>query len=39
MTEKIGGFMFPLFASKIPSFDQSFEKFTADLKAKAEAGS
>lgn len=37
MTEKIGGMMFPLFASKIPSFDESFEKFTADLKKEAEA--
>ena len=36
MTEKIGGFMFPLFANKIPSFDESFEKFTADLKKEAE---
>lgn len=37
MTEKIGGFMFPLFANKIPSFDESFEQFTADLKKMAEA--
>jgi uncharacterized protein YndB with AHSA1/START domain len=36
MTEKIGGFMFPLFANKIPSFDKSFEQFTADLKKEAE---
>jgi len=36
MTEKIGGLMFPLFASKIPSFDASFEEFTADLKKEAE---
>ncbi|MEO9513588.1 MAG: SRPBCC domain-containing protein [Flavobacteriaceae bacterium] len=36
MTEKIGGFMFPLFANKIPSFDASFEQFTADLKKEAE---
>lgn len=36
MTERIGGFMFPLFANKIPSFDQSFEQFTADLKKEAE---
>ena len=36
MTEKIGGFMFPLFANKIPPFDQSFEQFTADLKKEAE---
>ncbi|UTW68259.1 SRPBCC domain-containing protein [bacterium SCSIO 12643] len=37
MTEKIGGFMFPLFANKIPSFDASFEQFTQDLKKKAES--
>ena len=37
MTEKIGGFMFPLFASKIPSFDKSFEDATADLKKAAES--
>ncbi len=37
MSEKIGGPMFPLFASKIPSFDESFEKFTADLKKAAES--
>ena len=37
ITEKIGGLMFPLFASKIPSFDQSFEQFAADLKKKAES--
>lgn len=36
MTEKIGGPIFPLFASKIPSFDASFTKFAADLKAAAE---
>ncbi|MEM8901572.1 MAG: SRPBCC domain-containing protein [Bacteroidota bacterium] len=36
MTEKIGGPMFPLFANKIPSFDESFEQFTADLKKEAE---
>ena len=36
MTEKIGGPLFPLFASKIPSFDESFEQFAADLKKKAE---
>ena len=36
MTEKIGGFMFPLFAKKIPSFDDSFEQFAGDLKAEAE---
>ncbi|KAA9110220.1 SRPBCC domain-containing protein [Microbacterium rhizomatis] len=36
MTEKIGGPVFPLFASKIPSFDESFSAFAADLKAVAE---
>ena len=36
MTEKIGGFMFPLFAKKIPSFDASFEQFAKDLKTAAE---
>ncbi len=36
MTEKIGGFMFPLFANKIPPFDESFEQFTTDLKNEAE---
>lgn len=36
MNEKIGGLMFPLFAKYIPPFDASFEKFAADLKAKAE---
>lgn len=37
MSEKIGGLMFPLFANKIPSFDESFEQFTADLKKEAES--
>ncbi len=37
MSEKIGGPFFPLFASMIPSFDESFEKFAADLKKEAEA--
>lgn len=37
MEEKIGGVLFPLFASKIPSFDASFEQFAADLKQAAEA--
>ncbi|MEQ8518619.1 MAG: SRPBCC domain-containing protein [Cytophagales bacterium] len=37
MREKIGSFMFPLFANKIPSFDESFEAFTADLKREAES--
>jgi len=36
MTEKIGGFMFPLYAGMIPSFDQSFEQFAANLKKEAE---
>jgi len=36
MTEKIGGPLFPLFASAIPSFDASFEQFAADLKKEAE---
>ncbi len=36
MTEKIGGPVFPLFAGKIPSFDQSFEQFANDLKKEAE---
>lgn len=36
MTEKIGGPLFPLFAKKIPSFDESFEQFAADLKKAAE---
>ncbi|HSL45712.1 MAG TPA: SRPBCC domain-containing protein [Anaerolineales bacterium] len=37
MTEKIGGPLFPLFAGAIPSFDESFERFAADLKREAEA--
>ena len=36
MHEKIGGPIFPLFASKIPSFDASFEQFMSDLKQAAE---
>ena len=36
MTEKIGGLMFPMYASMIPSFDESFERFAADLKKEAE---
>ena len=36
MHEKIGGLMYPLFANKIPPFDESFEKFAADLKQEAE---
>lgn len=37
MTEKIGGFMFPMYAKYIPPFDESFEQFAADLKKEAEA--
>ncbi len=36
MTETIGGLIFPLYAKHIPSFDQSFEQFAADLKKEAE---
>ena len=36
MTEKIGGLMFPMYASMIPPFDESFERFAADLKKEAE---
>lgn len=36
MSEKIGGPLFPLFAKMIPPFDESFEKFAADLKKEAE---
>jgi hypothetical protein len=36
MTERIGGPLFPLFANSIPSFDESFERFAADLKKEAE---
>lgn len=36
MSEKIGGPLFPLFAGMIPPFDESFEKFAADLKREAE---
>lgn len=37
MAERIGGPLFPLFAGFIPSFDESFERFTADLKKEAES--
>ena len=37
MTEKIGGPIFPLFAKYVPSFDESFEQFAADLKREAES--
>ncbi len=36
MTEKIGGFMFPLYANYIPPFDKAFEQFAADLKRESE---
>ena len=36
MTERIGGPLFPLFAGMIPPFDESFNKFSADLKKEAE---
>jgi uncharacterized protein YndB with AHSA1/START domain len=36
MTEKIGGPLFPLFASYIPPFDETFDRFAADLKKEAE---
>lgn len=35
MAEKIGGSLFPLFAKYIPPFDESFERFAADLKKEA----
>lgn len=37
MSEKIGGFLFPLFSRFIPPFDESFEQFSADLKREAES--
>ncbi len=37
MHEKIGGPLFPLFARMIPSFDESFDRFAADLKKRAES--
>ena len=36
MTERIGGFMFPMYAKMVPSFDQSFEQFANDLKKESE---
>ena len=39
MRERIGGPLFPLFAGMIPSFDETFDKFAADLKKKAEGAS
>ncbi len=38
MRERIGGPLFPLFARMIPSFDESFDRFAADLKRHAESG-
>lgn len=37
MSEKIGGPLFPLFSGMIPSFDEAFEAYAADLKKEAEA--
>jgi uncharacterized protein YndB with AHSA1/START domain len=37
MSEKIGGPLFPLFSRFLPSFDESFEQFAADLKKEAES--
>ena len=37
MSEKIGGLFFPLYAKYLPSFDESFERFAADLKKEDEA--
>lgn len=37
MAETIGGPFFPLFAKYIPAFDESFERFAADLKKEAES--
>ena len=36
MHEKIGGLMFPMAAGSLPSFDESFEQYAADLKKEAE---
>ena len=36
MSEKIGGPLFPLFSGAIPSFDETFERYAADLKKEAE---
>lgn len=36
MYEKMGGIMFPMAASSIPSFDDSFNQIAEDLKAEAE---
>ena len=37
MHERIAGPLFPLFSSMIPSFDEAFDRFAADLKRTAEA--
>ena len=39
MYEKIGGLMYPLFAKKIPEFDDNFEQYANDLKKEAESKS
>lgn len=36
MTEKIGGFMFPMYSKMIPPFNESFETFARDLKKESE---
>ena len=36
MWEKMGGLMFPMYAKQIPSFDEPFEQYAADLKKEAE---
>lgn len=36
MHEKIGSLFYPLFANKIPDFDESFETFMKDLKTESE---
>ncbi|MGI9543032.1 MAG: SRPBCC family protein [Cyclobacteriaceae bacterium] len=36
MWEKIGGLMFPMYATFIPPFDEAFEQFASDLKKEAE---
>ncbi|MGB0368120.1 MAG: SRPBCC domain-containing protein [Flavobacteriales bacterium] len=37
MVEKIGGPIFPLFSKMLPSFDEAFDQYAADLKAEAES--
>ncbi|MDQ2692594.1 MAG: SRPBCC domain-containing protein [Chloroflexota bacterium] len=37
MAEKIGGPLFPFFAGAIPPFDETFERYAADLKREAES--